>query len=1031
MEHAVSCTERALAGRTDRRRKLPRPALVALVVLASAVLASAVLGVSAAGAQEGVIAGTVVAQASQRPLPGVQVTVPGQAGKGAVTDASGHFRIVGLAGASGSQVTLNARILGYRAAAPTVRLGAANVEIALAERLVELNQVVVTGTVGGQQARALGNSVARINAADVVATAPVPSVQALINGRAPGVTVLPGTGMVGSGSRIRIRGASSFSLSGDPLIYVDGVRVNNETGSGLAVQAFGSGVVSRLNDFDPQEIESIEILKGPAAATLYGTEASNGVINIITKKGSATGTRYSFTAKEGSNFFQNDVGRTPTNYWRDPTGKIQSVNVIQTENLRGTPVYRTGKIGDYSADMSGGAGTLRYYASGGLIGEDGADPTNAHRQFSGRTNLQITPGPKFDIAANLGYIAGVTNLSCEAGCGGATWGSFFSNPANLASNCPANADVGCGWGRGFQSSPPEADRAMQDWQNINRFTGSATMNFKPLSWMTHRLVAGTDFSQEKNQELLPYLTNDTLRYFWGQQANGYKYQNRREIVYNTYDYTGTAHFDVTSSLNSATSFGAQYYTKHFSSITAEGDFFPAPGLVTISSAATKPTTSDDFLDNNTLGYYAQQQFGWRDRLFLTGAVRVDNNSSFGKNVKWVTYPKASLSWVLNEEPFFKAHTPNLLNTFKLRLAYGQSGQQPDIFTALRTYSPVPGPNSTAALTPGTIGNPNLAPERGIETEAGFDAAFLNDRLGLDFTYYHKVTKNAILLRGVAPSSGFGANSQYVNAGQILNHGIEALFKADIISAKNYGWNVTLNVSHNTGLVQKLSGTDTTIVSGSTQQRIGYSPFSWFRERVVSAQFDTVTHRAINPMCDDGKGGAMPCFSASGQVIAPRVYLGREIPPVEGSVNSDIRFLGRFRLSTMVDFKNGYKRYDNNLRIRCQIFRTCMENLEPQNYDPKLIAQMQTNGTLVDFVVKDASFAKLREVSLTYDAAPSISGLVGAGSASVSFAGRNLHTWTNYTGLDPESYFLSNNGYGTDQAELPQLTSFVLTVHLTY
>src|SRR4029078_4265156 len=153
----------------------------------------------------------------------------------------------------------------------------------------------VTGTAGGQEKRAIGNSVAKVDAANVVASAQVPTIQDLINGRAPRVTIMPGTGMVGSGSRIRIRGATTFSLSGEPLIYVDGVRVNNEQASGISIQAFGSGVISRLNDFNPEEIESIEILKGPAAATLYGTEAARGVINIITKKGASTGTNYAFT----------------------------------------------------------------------------------------------------------------------------------------------------------------------------------------------------------------------------------------------------------------------------------------------------------------------------------------------------------------------------------------------------------------------------------------------------------------------------------------------------------------------------------------------------------------------------------------------------------------------------------------------------------------------------------------------------------------------------------------------------------------
>ncbi|MGH7635046.1 MAG: carboxypeptidase-like regulatory domain-containing protein, partial [Gemmatimonadaceae bacterium] len=252
-------------------------ALVALITLL-------VVPTHSALAQSGEVSGTVVSESSQRPIAGVQIVVEGQTGTGTVTDASGHFHISRVAGA---QVTLNARMLGFRPASQTVRVGATDIRFALTDRPIELNQVVVTGTAGGQQQRALGNSVAKINAAEVVANAPIPSVESLINGRAPGVTVMPGTGMIGAGANIRIRGVSTFSLSGDPLIYVDGVRVDNQTGTGMSIQAFGSGVVSRLNDFDPNDIESIEILKGPAAATLYGTEAARGVINIITKKGAA------------------------------------------------------------------------------------------------------------------------------------------------------------------------------------------------------------------------------------------------------------------------------------------------------------------------------------------------------------------------------------------------------------------------------------------------------------------------------------------------------------------------------------------------------------------------------------------------------------------------------------------------------------------------------------------------------------------------------------------------------------------------
>jgi TonB-linked SusC/RagA family outer membrane protein len=998
---------------------------------ALALLTTMVAAPLAAQAQDGVIAGTVVAEGSARPISGAQITVSGQEGKGAVSDASGRFRIMGITAPTGTQVNVTARMIGYRVATQSVRVGATDIRFAMSERAVELEQIVVTGTAGTQEKRAIGNSVATVQAADVVSSSRVASVQDLINGRAPGVAILPGTGMVGSGSRIRIRGVNTFSLSSEPLIYVDGVRVNNEQGSGISIQAFGSGVVSRLNDFSPEEIESIEILKGPAAATLYGTEAARGVINIITKKGASTGTNYAFTVKRGQQMFWNYEGRMPTNYWRDTlTNQVVSVNVAQQELARGAPLFRKGVIEGYTANVSGGAGVLRYFVSGDLSNQEGAEPNNAKRAFAGRTNLQITPSEKVDINTSLGYINSHTTLSCEGGCGGVMWEASYSNPQNLPQFLCRTQGEGCQSVRGFQSTPPEAARAFSDWQDINRLTGSAAINLRPFSWMTHRLIVGTDFAQEKNEELMPYLTNDTLRLFWGTGADGWKYGNRREVVLNTYDYLGTVRFDATPTINSSTSGGVQYYQRRTAGMTSEGDYFPAPGLETISSAAQKVLTTDSLLDNNTLGFYAQEQVAWRDRLFVTGAVRVDNNSAFGKDIKWVTYPKLSLSWVLNEEPMVKERMPSFINTFKLRAAYGQSGQQPLIFTALRTYTPVPGPNGSGALTPGVYGNPKLAPERGIETELGFDSGFLDDRLGVDFTYYHTNTKDAILSRGVAPSTGFGAANQYVNAGAILNQGVEALFKAQILNRQHFGWDVNFNISHNWSEVQKLKDKDTTIINGYIQHRIGYAPWSWFAERIVSAQYDPTTRRAINAMCDNGKGGVTPCLSASGAVIAPRVYLGRLNPATEGSVNTSVRFFDNFRFTGLVDFKTGFKRLDNNYRIRCQIFNTCLERMYPETTDPKKLAGMQTNGTLRDWVIVDNSFAKLRELSLAYDVPPKYASYFNGRNATINFAARNLHTWMKYTGLDPEAQFLGG-GNNVDQAELPQLTQFVFTFRLNY
>jgi TonB-linked SusC/RagA family outer membrane protein len=1031
----------------QRSSSATRPWLTRLTLFGAALL----LGVApaAARAQSGTISGSVIDASSQRPLAGAQITIAGQAGRGAISDASGRFRISGV---TGTTVTLEARLIGYAPVTHTVQVGATDVQFVLSQRAIELNQVVVTGTAGTTQRRELGTAVAQVNVADVVAKTAVPSIDALLNGRAPGVVIQPGTGMVGAGAKVRIRGIGSFSLSADPLIYVDGVRVNNQTSTGISIQAFGSGVISRLNDFDPEQIESIEVLKGPAAATLYGTEAARGVINIITKKGAGGAPRYEFSGRLGANKFQDAAGRIATNYCHvgppDPgnvaptcnpngTGQLMALNTVRRQDSLGAPIFRTGRVLDYSASVSGGASALRYYVSGSMDDEQGVDPGNAQRKLSVRTNLGITPGEKVDISTNFGYVKGRINTSCEAGCGGLMWDSEYSTPANLPQFCEPG-DIPCTWVQGFNGTPPAADGVLQDWQDINRITASATLTYNPFPWFSNRVTLGTDVTQEGNGEYVPYLTNDTLANFWGASAKGYRYNQQHQATYNTYDYNGSVHFTLPKSWTTKTSAGVQYYTNKHTYISGEGDYFPAPGLQTIGSAGTIQPSFDNWTQNNTFGFYGQQEFAFADRLFLTGAARVDNNSAFGSEVHWVTYPKFGISYVVSEEPSLQRYIPSWLSSLRLRGAYGGSGQQPGLNTALRTLAPTVGPNGVGILTPSTFGNPNLRPERVLGTELGFESGFLNDRFGIDFTYYRDVSKDAILSRGVAPGTGFGASSQFFNAGEIQKHGIEALLKGAIVNRRTWGWDMNISAATNSAKITQLAGTDTVIDLGFYAHRVGYAPFDWFTQRVVrvdNASYDAATNKVTiaksDVYCDDGHGGATPCYNANGSVIAPKVYLGHSSPTFEGSWSNTIRFLTSFRLYAMLDAASGFRRLDNNIRIRCQLFHTCLEYVQPEHTDPKLLAQYFSGGPLRDFTINEAKYVKLREVSLSYDAPVFIAARAGAKSLSLTASARNLHTWSPYSGIDPESQFVAGNPAQVDQAHLPQLLNYSLTVHLSY
>jgi TonB-linked SusC/RagA family outer membrane protein len=986
-----------------------------------------------AQAQSGTVAGVVVAGGTQRPLAGVQVGVEGVAGRGALTDGSGRFNIGGL---TGDRVVLNVRFIGYRPVVDTVRVGATDIRIALAERVLELDQLVVTGTAGGSEKRELGTSVASVKVADVMAQTSVPTVEGLLNGRAPGVNIIATTGQVGSGAQIRIRGIGSFSLSSTPLVYIDGIRTDNGQ----------TGIVGRFNDIAPEEIESIEVLKGPAASTLYGTEAARGVINIITKKGEAGAPKFTFIAQSGSQWFNDAAGRFPTNYWINPADNtIHSINFVKSEAANGTPLFQNGALNNFIANASGGSTAYRYFVSGEYHEANGIVDNNGRDQKNVRTNLSLVPNSKVDIETNVGYLLSRTKTAPEGGGSGPMWG-VFALPQRTTIACPTPAPRGCGWSRGAIVGPPEVQAATQRWQDVRRFTGSGSIKYDPFSWMSNRFLVGTDYTVEDINTYLPYQKDSVIVFFLGSNFNGSRGLTTQQTTFNTFDYAGSVHFNVRPQLESKSTLGVQYYTNTQTALAASGTHFPSPGLSSITATGTKAAPTSSLIANNTLGAFGQEEFAFSNRLFVTGAVRVDNNSAFGSKASFTTYPKLSMSWVASDEPRVKRILPTFVDAFRLRGAFGGSGQQPLANSALQTLTPVAGPGGATTLTYGAIGNAELKPERVLGTEGGFETALWGDRLGIDFTYFNEVSHDAILARKVSPSTGYGASSQFVNAGQINKHGLELSVKGSVFNQKRYGWDIGFNLANTQSKIVRLIGSDTLInvtggntgvgTVGDVFHRVGYSPFDLFSYKVVSATFDPTTKKAINPMCDDAKGGVIPCFApGTSTVQAPLMYMGHSIPTTTGSVTNSLRY-GPMRLYVLVDFQANFRKTDTNAEQVCQVFLACLETIYPERYDPKIVAVAQDGGQLQDYYIRSAAFAKLREVSLSFDAPSRIAGRVGARELGLTITGRNLATRTKYSGIDPESGIPAtsggnNNNIGTDQTEYPQLMSVLIGLRLTY
>jgi TonB-linked SusC/RagA family outer membrane protein len=963
------------------------------------------------------IQGRVLDARSGQGVVGASVIVQGTT-LGAVTGDDGRFRIGNVP--PGTH-TIVARRLGYAPHRQTVVVGAEQValaDIVLENAAISLDQVIVTGTAGAEQRRSIGNAVSTISADDAISKSAAQSISTLIGARAPGVTIAPGTGRLGSGPAIQIRGRSSIGLDNSPLLYIDGVRINNATAAGpvapsgrLGGQA--SNVAGRLNDINPDDIESIEIIKGPAAATIYGTEAANGVIQIITKRGSGVKPQLTLHLQTGSIYFRNAEGRVPTNFARDPSGNIVTWNGVQTEKDRGTPLFKTGQTRQYTGSISGGRDAMSYYISGAYENDLGIEPNNSLRQYSSHANLKITPSPSIDFGTSLNFSSLSSHLGADVGASallGAIVGHSLVFPA----------------ARGFfPNFPPEVPQTLYDnAQGVNRFTGSQTINHRPTSWFTHRLILGLDYTGDDSRAIEHFTTDPALiALIGGTAAAGSIGQTLRHNTIISTDYSGTARFGLTSSLSSSSSIGGQFYRTELNSSFLGGTGFPGPGVETAGSVATPAQSTQTQNINTTIGAYGQQQFGWNDRLFVTGAVRVDNNSAFGEQFKWVTYPKVSLAWVLSEEPFFPQG--QFLNTLKVRAAYGESGRQPAAFSALRTFSA-----SGGFVTPGTVGNPNLKPERGKELELGFEGSLFN-RLSLDFTYFSKRTLDLILSQAVAPSSGF-SGSQFTNLGRVDNHGVEVQAVLQALTRRNFSWEIVGNIGTNKDEIKSLGGLPSLILNAGQFNKVGGPIGGIYTRRVVSADRDPTTNLPINILCDGGAGAA-PVACAS----APFLFIGTPTPKTTGSVANTFMIGNRLRLYGLFDFKRGNRVQNNNEENRCLGavgISLCRSAYFPQEYPTVYLAERTGNAAgqgILDQYWYDASFTKLRELSATLILPDRL--VRGIQRASISLIGRDLHTWTDYPGLDPEANInnVATTANVADQALTPPLSRVLLSLNLSF
>lgn len=976
-----------------------------------------------AAAQETGISGRVTDASSGEPVPAVQVTIVGT-NLTTITNNEGAYTIQGV---SAGPVTVRVARIGYGEAAQEVAVTAgevASVDFALDPTPVTLDPVVTTAT-GVQRRIEVGNSIARVDASELVETRAISSMADLLTARAPGVLTFPGT-QTGAGVRIRVRGVSSISLSNNPIFIVDGIRVNGETGS--ASIGVGGTTPARVNDLNPAEIQSIEVVRGPSASTLYGTDAANGVIVITTKRGVAGRPQWSYSMEQTAITDRNDYptayhgwteGSAPSNltqcFLAQAAAGACAQDSVTAYNLHDDPEstpYGVGYRQQHTLRVSGGSDVIRYSLQGGWEDEDGRlkipefdqrwlaardqsllpgqrKPNHMDR-ISARANVDVTLPGNADITLSTGYTQEGLRLpmSDDSGFNGVAPGTYGG--PGFKYNINSAGDTLYGW----RSFTPRDIYQRVTAQEVNRVISSVSANWRPLESVALRGTFGVDYINRQETQICRFENCPDQ----GENRLGFKRDNRTNMFQYTGDLAATVIRAFGDGIESRTTAGAQFFRSVFNRNGAFGSILP-PGATTVTAGAVQ-SAEETSSESRTLGGFLEQHLAIDDRLFLTGAVRSDRNSAFGADFKTVFYPKLSASWVVSQEGFFPAI--GWLNELRLRGAYGASGVQPGTTAAAEFFSP-----SDVLLESGdepaviytALGNRELKPERSAEVELGLDATFWNNRVSAEVTYYNKNSRDALISRILPPSIGTGNESRLENLGEVRNWGWEALVNAQLIDHPAFGWDVLVNGAANNNELVDLGGVPPII--GTTQEhREGFPLFGFWSRRLISWEDKSGDGRITydeDPELSEIVVGDEPEF------------IGYSAPRLEITVTNGVDlWQRRLRLAAMIDYKGGHTVYNNSERIRCANRNNCSGLINPESSlfeQARTVAVRDHPSRTVAGFFEDGDFIRFRELSLTFSAPREWASRLFRGERLVlSLAARNLGMlWTKYTGVDPEAF----------------------------
>ena len=955
------------------------------------------------------VTGRVTGEGTTEPLNAASVTVVGTT-IGTYTDDAGRFALEVPSG----DVTLLVRRIGFRRATVPVGPAESEVNIALERDVLQLEGQVITGTQTSVARQNAPNDVVTVTA-DELTRAPTPTIESALQGKVAGATISANSGAPGGGMQVQFRGTSSIFAEADPLYVVDGVIVSNDAiaSNANAITQAGAGgnaspqdnAVNRIADINPNDIASIEFLKGASASAIYGSKATNGVVVITTKRGSSGAPEFSviqrlgtfdLNHKIGSRRFTLDEAMAYANADDpDPAEWVMSPAEVEAnyEACGGFCDNEEGLYGENdlshetSVSVRGGTAATRYFVSGLVKRDAGIMQGTGYSKQSLRINLgqAINDKLQLDVTSFLMHSLARRSLSNNDNSGT----SYYMVLPFTPSFVNLRRTNGQYSPNPFERSNPYQTRdLLQNDEDVYRLNGSANLSYSayssPSQTLTFNLSGGIDQFRQGNDILSPvelfFEPQDGLP---GTIVRG----NTNNVNANV--TLGLVHnfFPASRLFSATTSAGLQRERREqgSSSIVAQN---LVAGQENIDQAAVTLPFEQRQLTRDFALFAQEEVLMLDDRLLLTAGMRAERSTNNGDFEKFYIFPKASASYRL------PLAIPSV-EEFKLRFAVGQAGNQP--LYGLKFISLLTGVygNRTGYTANFVQGDPNIKPEITTEFEGGADVALFDARASFSLTLYQKNTTDLIVQRVPAPSTGY--TQQFLNGGEMRNRGVEVAGAFTPIQTADVTWISRLTFATNDNEVTKLTVPE--FETGGFGTSLGAFKF----EQGKSAT-------QIVGLTDGGTRVAQ---------------LGDAAPDFQMSFPNEVMFRG-FRFYGLLDWKKGGD------IINLTEFLYDAGATSPDYVSAGSARLGRWADGFSDVYVQDGSFVKLRELSLSYELPENLVGTLFRGSATsarVELAGRNLVTWTDYRGADPEVSNFGNQQItrNIDVAPFPPSRSFFFTI----